>query len=288
MLHAFSRTELLMGAAGLKRLQQSKVAVFGIGGVGSFAVEALVRSGVGHLVLIDDDRICLTNLNRQLHATRKTVGRFKVEAMRDRILEINPKAQVTLHQAFYNPGSADALLAPDLDYILDCIDTVTGKVDLVVQAQRLGIPIISCMGTGNKLDPTRLEVTDLAKTLNCPLARTMRKELGRLGVRHLRVVYSQEEILVPQGSEDSDCTLNCICPAGAARTCTSRRQIPGSVSFVPSVAGLIMAGEVIKALVKKHLEARRPPPPRQWIRGQEHFVSLAEDSGDGEGRGGLG
>lgn len=250
MLHAFSRTELLLGAEGLAKLKKSKVAVFGIGGVGTFAVEALVRCGVGHLVLIDDDRICLTNLNRQLHATRKTVGQLKVEAMRDRILEINPKAQVTLHQKFYNPGSAEELIAPDLDHILDCIDTVTGKLDLVIEAHRRGIPIISCMGTGNKLDPTRLEIADIAKTINCPLARTMRKELRKRGVNHLKVVYSQEEILVPQVNEDNDCMENCICPKGTERTCSARRQIPGSVSFVPSVAGLIMAGEVIKALVK--------------------------------------
>jgi len=250
MLHAFSRTELLLGEAAMGRLKQCKVAIFGVGGVGSWAAEALVRSGVGSFVLVDDDRICLTNLNRQLHATRKTVGQVKVEAMKARMLEINPAAHIHLHQRFYGPGLADELIDPECDYIIDCIDTVTCKLDLVVEAQKRGIPIISCMGAGNKLDPTRFEVADISKTKTCPLARTMRKELRKRGVHSLKVVYSQEEVIAPILSEGSSCTNACICPKGTERTCTTRRQIPGSIAFVPAVAGLILAGEVIKELVK--------------------------------------
>jgi tRNA A37 threonylcarbamoyladenosine dehydratase len=249
MLHEFSRTELLIGSAGLAKLARSKVAIFGIGGVGAYAVEGLVRSGVGHLVLIDDDCICLTNLNRQLHATRKTVGKPKVEVMRERILDINPKAEVTIHQKFYLPETAAELLADDYDYIIDAIDTVTGKIDLVVRAKQKSIPIISCMGAGNKMDPTKFEVTDIFKTSVCPLAKVIRKELRGRQIESLKVVYSRELPLTPVATETSSCNLKCICPKGTTRTCTIRHQIPGSIAFVPSVAGLILAGEVIKDLI---------------------------------------
>jgi tRNA threonylcarbamoyladenosine dehydratase len=250
MLNQFSRTELLIGEQALAKLAQKKVAVFGIGGVGSFAVEGLVRSGVGKLVLVDDDCICLTNLNRQLHATISTVGKPKVAVMRDRILDINPRAEVTVLQRFYLPDTAEELLGEDYDYIIDAIDTVTGKIDLVVRAQAKGIPIISSMGAGNKLDPTKFEVADIFSTSVCPLAKVMRYELKRRGVTALKVVYSREKPLVPQETEASSCSLGCICPPEATRSCTTRRQIPGSVAFVPSVAGLILAGEVIKDLIK--------------------------------------
>jgi len=250
MLHAFSRTELLLGTEGIDRLKQAKVAIFGVGGVGSFAVEALVRSGVSRFVLVDDDLVCLTNLNRQLHATRRTVGKPKVEAMRDRILEINPKAEIECRREFYNPGSAESLLALDYDYVIDCIDTVTGKVDLILECHKRGIPVISAMGAGNKTDPTQFEVADLAKTTVCPLARVMRRELGKRGLKHLKVVYSRELPLEPVPTENSDCNLSCVCPKGAERSCLERRTIPGSLSFVPSVMGLIMGGEVVKDLVK--------------------------------------
>lgn len=251
MLHAFSRTELLIGAEGLAKLRESKVAVFGIGGVGSFAVEGLVRAGVGKLVLVDDDCVCLTNLNRQIHATRKTVGRPKVEVMKERILEINPQAEVEIHQRFYLPEAGEDLIRPDYDYIIDAVDTVTAKIDLVVRAKKLGIPIISAMGAGNKLDPTQLEVADIYQTSVCPLAKVMRKELRSRGIDSLKVVYSKEPPLTPQETESSSCNQSCICPKGSTRTCTTRRQIPGSISFVPSVAGLIIAGEVVKDLLKK-------------------------------------
>lgn len=269
MLHAFSRTELLLGRGSMEKLKNARVAVFGIGGVGTFAVEGLVRSGVGKFLLVDDDRICLTNLNRQLHATRKTIGMIKVEAMRDRILEINPKAEVAVLEGFYKAPSrkegleeapvAKAITWEDLmafhhsdgkrlDYIIDAIDTVSAKLDLIENAVREGIPIISCMGAGNKLDPTRFEVADIHKTSVCPLARVMRRELRKRGVRKLKVVYSKEEPRTFLADESNDCNSHCVCPQGTTRTCTSRRSIPGSVSFVPSVAGLILAGEVVKDL----------------------------------------
>jgi len=250
MLHEFSRTELLIGTEALKKLKNSKVAVFGIGGVGSYAVEGLVRSGVSKFVLIDDDCICLTNINRQLHATRKTVGRPKVEVMKERILEINPNAEVEVYQKFYLPDSANEMIHDDYDYIIDAIDTVTAKIDLIVNAGKMGIPIISCMGAGNKLDPTQFEVADIYSTTICPLARVMRKELRQREVKSLKVVYSKEIPIKPVETETSSCSSSCICPKGTARTCTIKHQIPGSISFVPSVAGLIIAGEVIKDLIR--------------------------------------
>jgi len=250
MLHEFSRTELLIGTEALKKLKNSKVAVFGIGGVGSYAVEGLVRCGVSKFVLIDDDCICLTNINRQLHATRKTVGRPKVEVMKERILEINSNAEVEVYQKFYLPESADELIHDDYDYIIDAIDTVTAKIDLIVNAEKMGIPIISCMGAGNKLDATQFEVADIYSTTICPLARVMRKELRQREVKSLKVVYSKEVPIKPVETGTSSCSSSCICPKGTARTCTIKHQIPGSISFVPSVAGLIIAGEVIKDLIR--------------------------------------
>jgi tRNA A37 threonylcarbamoyladenosine dehydratase len=251
MLHEFSRTEILIGKEALDKLANSKVAVFGIGGVGTYAVEGLVRAGIGKIVLIDDDCICLTNINRQLHATRKTVGKPKVEVMKERILEINPKVEVTTFQEFYLPETAEKLIADDYDYIIDAIDTVTGKIDLVVKAKEKNIPIISSMGAGNKLDPTQFEVTDIFKTSICPLAKVMRRELRSRNIDSLKVVYSKEEPIKPIESDDSSCKSNCICPKGTTRKCTARNQIPGSISFVPSVVGLIIAGEVIKDLIKQ-------------------------------------
>jgi tRNA threonylcarbamoyladenosine dehydratase len=250
MLHAFSRTELLIGEAGLKRLAESTVAVFGIGGVGSFVVEALARVGVGHLVLIDDDLICLTNLNRQLHATRATVGQAKVAAMKERILAINPQAVVETHQTFYLPGQGDALIRADYDYIVDAIDTVTAKIDIIMQAEEKGIPVISAMGAGNKLDPGQLRVTDLYKTKTCPLAKVMRKELRARGIKALKVVYSEEIPLKPKGP-GANCDGQCVCPEGSDRHCLTKRQVPGSISFVPATSGLLIAGVVVRDLLEK-------------------------------------
>ena len=250
MLNQFSRTELLIGKNGIKKLSDAKVAVFGIGGVGSFVVEGLARSGIGNFILIDDDKVCLTNLNRQIIATRKTVGRSKVEVAKERILDINPDANIEIHQEFFMPDSNE-LLDESVSYIVDAVDTVTAKIELVVRANKLGIPIISCMGTGNKLDPTRFEVADIYKTSICPLAKVMRKELRARGIEKLKVVYSKEEPIKPEQYQEASCKTNCICPPGTKRKCTIRNQLPGSISFVPSVAGLIIAGEVIKDIINK-------------------------------------
>ena len=248
MLNQFSRTELVIGKEGLEKLSNAKVAIFGLGGVGSFVLEGLVRAGIGNFVLIDDDRICLTNLNRQILVTRKTVGQPKVEVAKQRILDINPDANVEIHQEFFMPET-EGILDNSIDYIVDCIDTVTAKIELVVRADKLNIPIISCMGTGNKLDPTRFEVTDIYKTSVCPLAKVMRKELRSRGIKKLKVVYSKEEPVRLNETTENSCKHNCICPPGTKRKCTIRKQEPGSVSFVPSVAGLIIAGEVVKSIL---------------------------------------
>ena len=251
MLNQFSRTELLIGKEGVETLHKAKVAIFGIGGVGSFVVEGLVRAGVEHFVLVDDDKICLTNLNRQIIANRNTIGKYKVEEMKERILSINPKATVETHQEFYMPDTDTEILTKDIDYIVDAVDTVTAKIALVTKANALDIPIISAMGTGNKLDPTRFEIADIYQTKICPLAKVMRRELRKRGVSHLKVLYSQEEPLQPIQLEENSCKTHCICPPGTKRKCDRRNQVPGSISFVPSVAGLIIAGEVVKDILKK-------------------------------------
>ncbi len=249
MLNQFSRTRLLFGREAMEKLAASRVAVFGIGGVGGYAVEALARSGVGALDLVDDDRVCLTNLNRQLHATRKTVGQYKVEAAKERILEINPDCRVMTHQTFFMPDTADGFDFTQYDYVIDAIDTVTGKLALVTKAQEAGTPIICAMGAGNKVDPTAFEVADIHKTSMDPLARVMRQECRKRGIRHLKVVYSREKPLRPLEDMSISCRQHCICPPGTTRKCTERRDIPGSNAFVPSVVGLILAGEVIKDLI---------------------------------------
>ncbi|NLK29020.1 MAG: tRNA threonylcarbamoyladenosine dehydratase [Clostridiales bacterium] len=248
MLNQFSRTELLLGKEAMERLSKARVAVFGIGGVGGYTVEALARCGVGTIDLIDDDKVCLTNINRQIIATRKTIGKYKVDVMKERILEINPKAVVNTHQCFFTPETADQFDFSEFDYVVDAIDTVAGKIELVIRSQEKNTPIICCMGAGNKLDPTRFEVTDIYKTSVCPLAKVMRKELKARGVKKLKVVYSKEPAHKPSDDMSISCRSHCVCPPGTARKCTAKRQIPGSTSFVPPVAGLIIAGEVIKDL----------------------------------------
>ena len=250
MLNQFSRTELLLGKEAMQALEDSRVAVFGIGGVGGYAVEALARSGVGTFDLIDDDKVCLTNLNRQIIATRKTIGKYKVDVMKERILEINPEAIVNTHKCFFLPENKDEFDFSQYSYVLDAVDTVTAKIQLVLEAQNAGIPIISCMGAGNKLDPTKFEVADIYETSVCPLAKVMRRELRKRNIEHLKVVYSKEKAIRPIEDMAISCRSHCICPPGAKHKCTERRDIPGSTAFVPSVAGLIMAGEVIKDLAK--------------------------------------
>lgn len=238
MLDQFSRTELLLGREGMERLARARVAVFGLGGVGGYAVEALARSGVGALELIDSDRVSLTNLNRQILATHETLGQYKADAARARVLSINPEAAVEARRVFYGPDTAGDFDFSGYDYVVDAIDTVTGKLALIQQAQAAGTRIISCMGAGNKLDPTAFRVADIYETSVCPLARVMRKELKRRGVRHLKVVYSQELPLEMEG------TLYQESLAGE----NARRQVPGSNAFVPAAAGLILAGEVVRDL----------------------------------------
>ncbi len=248
MLNQFSRTQLLLGQEAMEKLKSKRVAVFGIGGVGGYVCEALVRSGIGAFDLIDDDKVCLTNLNRQIIATRKTVGRYKVEVMKERMLDINPDVDVRLHQCFFLPENADQFPFEEYDYVVDAIDTVTGKIEIIMRAQKLKIPVISAMGAGNKLDASRFQVTDIYKTKMCPLARVMRYELKKRGVKKLKVVYSDEKPIRPYEDMSISCRTNCICPPGAQHKCTERRDIPGSTAFVPAVAGLLIAGEIVKDL----------------------------------------
>ena len=250
MLTPFSRTELLFGKEAMDKLAGSKVAVFGIGGVGGYVCEALVRSGVGAFDLIDDDKVCLTNLNRQIIATRSTVGKYKTDVMRDRMLDINPNVEVEVHKCFFLPENADDFPWDSYDYVVDAVDTVTAKIALVMKCKEKNIPIISSMGAGNKLDGSQFKVADIYKTKVCPLAKVMRRELKKRGVKKLKVVYSEEIPTRPIEDMAISCRNNCICPPGAEHKCTERRDIPGSVAFVPSVAGLIIAGEVAKDLIR--------------------------------------
>ncbi len=246
----FARTQLLLGVDAMNKLKNSRVAVFGVGGVGGYSVEALARSGVGAVDLIDDDKVCLTNINRQIIADVKTIGKYKVDVARDRILSINPRCKVTTYQCFYLPQNAKDFDFSQYDYVIDAVDTVTAKINLVMQANENGVPVISSMGAGNKLDPTAFVVSDIYKTDVCPLAKVMRRELKKRNIKKLKVVYSKEKPLVPIEDESISCRSHCVCPPGAERKCTDRRAIPGSVAFVPSVVGLIIAGEVIKDLIK--------------------------------------
>ena len=232
----------------MEHLAKCRVAVFGIGGVGGYVCEALARSGVGAFDLIDDDKVCESNINRQIIATGKTVGRYKTDVMQERILDINPDAEVNTYKCFFLPENASDFPFDKYDYVVDAIDTVTAKIELVMQCQKAGVPIISSMGAGNKLDPTEFRVADIYKTSVCPLARVMRQELKKRGVKSLKVVYSKEPARTPIDDTANSCRTHCICPPGVARTCTQRRQVPGSTAFVPAVAGLILAGEVVKDL----------------------------------------
>ena len=248
MLNQFSRTALLLGEETVEELKKKKVAVFGIGGVGGYVCEALVRSGVGAFDLVDDDKVCLTNLNRQIIATRDTVGKYKVDVMKERILSINPQADVTIHKCFFLPENAADFPFEEYDYVVDAVDTVTAKLEIILRAKEMGVPVISAMGAGNKLDPSRFKVADIYKTTMDPLARVMRRELKKRNVKHLKVVYSDEKPIEPLGDMANSCRTGCICPPGAKHKCTERRAIPGSTAYVPAVAGLIIAGEVVKDL----------------------------------------
>lgn len=243
MVEEFSRTGLLLGSEALEKLAQSRVAVFGIGGVGGYVVEALVRSGIGAVDLIDNDTVCLSNLNRQIIATRKTVGQYKTDVMKERIMDINPECKVEIHRCFYLPETKDEFDFLQYSYVVDAVDTVTAKIQLVVQAEEAGVPIISSMGAGNKLNPADFEITDIYKTSVCPLAKVMRRELKKRNVKHLKVVYSKEEPITPTGNAETEQT--------GADVASKRRSTPGSVAFVPSVVGLLIASEVVKDLIKE-------------------------------------
>lgn len=250
MLTQFSRTELLLGKEAMNKLEDARVAVFGIGGVGGYVCEALARSGVGKLDLIDNDKVCMSNLNRQIIATRKTVGQYKTEVMKDRILDINPEAEVNIHNCFFLPDNADEFPFEEYDYVVDAVDTVTAKIALVMKCKELDIPIISSMGAGNKLDASAFRVTDIYKTKVCPLAKVMRRELKKRGVKKLKVVYSEEEPIRPLEDTSDNCKVEETYQENLEYKAAKRRSTPGSVAFVPSVAGLIIAGEVIKDLAK--------------------------------------
>ena len=250
MLNRFSRTQLILGKEAMEKLKNAHVAVFGIGGVGGYVCEALVRSGVGSFDLIDDDKVCLTNLNRQIIATTSTIGKYKADVMKARMEDINPQVKVQVHKCFFLPENAEEFPFEEYDYIVDAVDTVTAKISLVMKAKEKGVPIISSMGAGNKLDASQFKVADIYKTKVCPLAKVMRRELKKRGVRKLKVVYSEEIPTRPIEDMSISCRTHCICPPGAKHKCTERRDIPGSVAFVPSVAGLIIAGEVVKDLCK--------------------------------------
>ncbi|AWK50154.1 tRNA threonylcarbamoyladenosine dehydratase [Clostridium beijerinckii] len=246
--HSLSRTELLIGKDGLDKLRNSKVVVFGVGGVGSYTIEALARAGVGELIIIDDDTVCLTNLNRQVHATYKTISRSKVEVMKERIASINKDCNVITYQVFVTEENISEIISDDVDYVVDAIDTVTAKLGLAEYCYKKGIKIMSSMGTGNKLDPTQFKVTDVFKTKVCPLAKVMRHELRKRGVEKLKVVYSEEIPIKPNYDDVVTCKTGCVC-TGGTKKCAIKRQIPGSISFVPPVAGMIIGGEVIKDIL---------------------------------------
>ena len=252
MLNQFSRTELLLGKKAMQVLEKSRVVIFGVGGVGGYVAEALARSGLGCIDLVDDDKVCLTNINRQIIATRKTVGKYKGDVMKERILKINPNAVANTHKCFFLPETKDEFQFNRYSYVVDAVDTVTAKIQLVLEAKNAAVPIISSMGAGNKLNPAQCEVADIYETSVCPLAKVMCRELKRRNVDHQKVVYSKEKPIRPIEDMSISCRTHCICPPGAKHKCTERRDIPGSVAFVPSVAGLIIAGEVIKDLISKN------------------------------------
>ncbi|WP_283700570.1 tRNA threonylcarbamoyladenosine dehydratase [Clostridium perfringens] len=250
--HSLSRTELLIGKDALDKLAKSKVMVFGVGGVGSFTVEALARAGVGNLILVDDDTVCLTNLNRQIHATYKTISKNKVEVMKERVLSVNRNCNVEIIQVFVTPDNLEEIIPDDVDYVVDAIDTVSAKIALAVYCEQKGIKLMSSMGTGNKLNPAEFKVADIYNTKVCPLAKVMRYELRKRGVKKLKVVYSEEMPRKPKVEDVVTCKTGCVC-TGGTKKCSAKRQIPGSVSFVPPVAGMIIASEVVKDLIKEYI-----------------------------------
>ena len=254
MLNQFSRTALIIGDEALNNLHNKRVAIFGIGGVGGYVAEGLARAGIGAFDLFDDDKVCLTNINRQIIATIPTIGQYKADVMAKRIHEINPKATIHVHKIFYLPETKDQFDFNENDYVVDAVDTVTAKLTIISEAKRTKTPVISCMGMGNKIDPTKIKITDISKTEMDPLARTMRYEMKKRRLGKLKVAFSTEKPIKPSTSEANSCAFHCVCPPGTERKCTDRRDIPGSISFVPSVAGLMIAGEVVNDFIKNEQE----------------------------------
>ncbi|CAB1245093.1 ThiF family adenylyltransferase [Clostridium sp. MT-14] len=246
--HAFSRTELLIGTKALQKLRESTVVIFGLGGVGGFTLESLARSGIGHLVLVDDDTVCLTNINRQIQANFHTIGKYKVDVLKDRVLDINPNCRVETYRTFVKDDNINEIIPDNTDYVVDTVDTVSSKISLVLWCKSHNINVISCMGAGNKMDPTQFKISDIYDTKICPLAKVMRRELKKRGVRELKVLYSEEVPQKPKIDEVVTCKEGCVC-IGGSRKCLAKRQIPASNSFVPPVAGMIIGGEVIKDII---------------------------------------
>lgn len=257
-MNQYARTQLLLGEEGLSRLGRARIAVFGIGGVGGYCCEALVRSGVMHIDLFDDDRICLTNMNRQLIALRSTVGQYKADVMAQRLHDIQPACQVDVHRMFYLPENADEVDLSRYDYVVDAVDTVTAKMELIVRCTRLHVPILSAMGAGNKLDPGQLRTADIYQTHTCPLARVIRTECRKRRIRRLKVVFSTEKPIRPLEDASVSCRTHCICPPGTVRKCTERRDIPGSAAFVPPAMGLMIASEIVRDLLADSRRAQAP------------------------------
>lgn len=271
MQNQFSRTQLLLGAEAMDKLKTAHVAIFGIGGVGGYVVEALARAGVGHFDLIDDDVVCLTNINRQIHATIKTVGHPKVEAGKERVLLINPHAEVETHQTFLLPDTKDQFDFTKWDYVVDAVDTVTAKLLIIEEAQKAGVPVISCMGCGNRLDPSKLEITDIYKTVKDPLSKVMRRELKKRGVKKCTVLYSTETALSPIEDPEISCREHCVCPPNSPRSCNDRRAIPASSPFVPPAAGLMIASKVAMDLIGFDHAAREKEDLEKKLKKRELF-----------------
>ena len=271
MQNQFSRTQLLLGAEAMDKLKTAHVAIFGIGGVGGYVVEALARAGVGHFDLIDDDVVCLTNINRQIHATIKTVGHPKVEAGKERVLLINPHAEVETHQTFFLPDTKDQFDFTKWDYVVDAVDTVTAKLLIIEEAQKAGVPVISCMGCGNRLDPSKLEITDIYKTVKDPLSKVMRRELKKHGIKKCTVLYSTETALSPIEDPEISCREHCVCPPNSPRSCNDRRAIPASSPFVPPAAGLMIASKVAMDLIGFDHAAREKEDLEKKLKKRELF-----------------
>ena len=271
MQNQFSRIQLLLGAEAMDKLKTAHVAIFGIGGVGGYVVEALARAGVGHFDLIDDDVVCLTNINRQIHATIKTVGHPKVEAGKERVLLINPHAEVETHQTFFLPDTKDQFDFTKWDYVVDAVDTVTAKLLIIEEAKKAGVPVISCMGCGNRIDPSKLEITDIYKTVKDPLSKVMRRELKKRGVKKCTVLYSTETALSPIEDPEISCREHCVCPPNSPRSCNDRRAIPASSPFVPPAAGLMIASKVAMDLIGFDHAAREKEDLEKKLKKRELF-----------------